>query len=219
MLDSGPWRLAEWLSDCQLPENAWQHLKRSCFCVMISSTEWPKKTAATVFYGLHLHNVWTNCTILAYCKAVLFWTHLAVNSTAPTDQIYNTKWRPSDKDNNCAFLLPYFSPNKHSDKIDCTNITLFIQKCLWCVRRSAAKRIRDDVTIHWCRTPARLSATPRCIPTLHQAKFAAVQADRRRPLPVFQYTAAVDFIGRPFVKRFILCYRTVVCPVCSVGVL
>jgi len=45
------------------------------------------------------------------------------------------------------------------------------------------------------------------------------QADRGRPLPVFQYTAAVDFIGRPFAKRFVLCYRTVVCPVCSVGVL
>jgi len=27
------------------------------------------------------------------------------------------------------------------------------------------------------------------------------------------------FIGRPFVKRFALCYRTVVCPVCDVGVL
>ena len=31
-------------------------------------------------------------------------------------------------------------------------------------------------------------------------------------------TVTVVF-GRPFVKRFALCYRTVVCPVCDVGVL
>jgi len=30
---------------------------------------------------------------------------------------------------------------------------------------------------------------------------------------------SADNFGRPFVKRFALCYRTVVCPVCNVGVL
>jgi len=32
------------------------------------------------------------------------------------------------------------------------------------------KGIQDDVTIHWCLTPARLSATPHCMSDLQQAQ-------------------------------------------------
>jgi len=46
--------------------------------------------------------------------------------------------------------------------------------------------------------------------------FAVVQSSSSRPhLLVFRCINAVDFIGRPFVKRFALCYLTVVCPVLS----
>ena len=46
--------------------------------------------------------------------------------------------------------------------------------------------------------------------------FAVVQSSSSRPhLLVFRCINAVDFIGRPFVKRFALCYQTVVYPVLS----
>jgi len=46
-------------------------------------------------------------------------------------------------------------------KIDCTDIILSLNN-VWCVRRFAAKRIRDDVTTGWCLTHARLCHASLC---------------------------------------------------------
>jgi len=36
-------------------------------------------------------------------------------------------------------------------------------------------------------------------------------------LTTIEYVTYFSFLGLPFVKRFALCYRTIVCPVCDVG--
>jgi len=56
--------------------------------------------------------------------------------------------------------------------------------------------------------------TRRLMPSV--TDWTSIVAQRRR------FVAIGDVFGRPFVKRFVLCYRTVVClscPVCNVGVL
>jgi len=80
-------------------------------------------------------------------------------------------------------------------KIDCTDIIPSIKdRYVWCVFGSAAKRIRDDVTIHWCLTPARLSATPRCI--------AACQVSNTHSFLLFRQSAS--FFPRPSVDTQLL---------------
>jgi len=46
----------------------------------------------------------------------------------------------------------------------------FIWMYVWCVRRSLAKRIRDNVTIYWYLMPERLSDPPHCMSSLQPAK-------------------------------------------------
>jgi len=69
---------------------------------------------------------------------------------------------------------------------------------MFLVRRSAAKRVRHDVSIHCCVTLARLSATPRCASSLqHNVRYNKLDgwqlsgriAPRatRRELPSRQY--------------------------------
>jgi len=69
------------------------------------------------------------------------------------------------------------------------------------------KRIRDDVTIHYVMTPARLSVTPRCISSLRreQSLLLFKQTVDDLYLPIFRYTAAVDFIQQPIQIGFAQC--------------
>jgi len=61
---------------------------------------------------------------------------------------------------------------------------------------SAVKRIQDDVTVYHAMAPARLSVTPRYISGLQQAQslLLSKQTVDGLYLPVFRYSAAVDFI-------------------------
>jgi len=111
------------------------------------------------------------------------------------------KWRNLVKDNcfsifKIGFLKPSWLQSKHYEKSTAQASLLHLKIFVWCVRRSTTKHIRDDVIIHWCLTPARLSATPRCISSLQQAQSFLLfkQTVDGLCLPIFRYTAAVDFI-------------------------
>jgi len=67
-----------------------------------------------------------------------------------------------------GFLKPTFSLLQSAHYAKSTAWTSFFHVCR--VRSSAAKRIRGDVTIHWCLTFARLSARRRRISSLQQAQ-------------------------------------------------
>jgi len=87
---------------------------------------------------------------------------------------------------------------KRHEKSNGETSAYFIERCDWYVRRSAAKRIRDDAAIQWRLTPA---TSPSRLPARQISNEHNVWRRSSRPPTTSTfpslYTAAVDLLQQP----------------------